>query len=825
MRPAPLRLPRPADLVGRSWWAFGFPGGDPLGDVTSGKVDASLGYGWIRLATSAPYPLAQGYSGAGLWSPDYEAVVGVVGQAHSDGGGRAISLHQADLCFPEEKLRSLVENWSAEQAGRLALASWGWSLDTDPEGVRHWRPRARGVTVDSERGYRFRGRTAALTTIVNWLGRARPDRRALVVTGSPGVGKSAVLGRIVTTADAGIRDELPEDDEAVRAPVGSVACAVHAKGKTALDVAREIARAASAALPEDVDDLERALQAVLPERSRRFNVVIDALDEVTSPTEARTIITHVVLPIVETCAELGAQVVIATRRRDDGGDLLGVFSGAASIVDLDEPAYFAREDLVEYAMATLRLVGDERPDNPYQPEQVARPVAEAIAARSERNFLIAGLVARTHGMHDQRPVEAASLSFTATVEEALRNYVSRLPNVDALPASSVLTALAFAESPGFDLDLWRLAILALDGASTTTGQLARFARSSAANFLVESTFGEHGGVYRLFHQALNDALRAARSPVRPRAQDEGALARAFLSHAHKITWEHAPPYLLRSLAGHAARGGVLEELLTDAEYLLHADLHHLASYAIRASSPYVRARGRLIQLTPSAQEAPPHVRAALFSVTSAVARLDVEIPDPGRPAPYRAAWATVMPRADEAVLEGHTGTVNDVCAFTLGGRTLLASAGADRAVRIWNPADGQAERVMTGHTAGVTKVRAFALDGRLLLATASEDGTIRIWDPATGLAERTLAGHTGPVTDVCAFTVEGRTLLASTGGDGSVRVWDPALGRVERHLSGHRGAPPPCASWPRTCARWWPRPARTAPSGSGTRADAAGRRC
>jgi hypothetical protein len=58
----------------------------------------------------------------------------------------------------------------------------------------------------------------------------------LVVTGAPGAGKSAVLGRIVTTADADAVKELPASDAAVRATMGSVACAVHAKGKTTLEV-------------------------------------------------------------------------------------------------------------------------------------------------------------------------------------------------------------------------------------------------------------------------------------------------------------------------------------------------------------------------------------------------------------------------------------------------------------------------------------------------------------------------------------------------------------------------------------------------------------
>jgi hypothetical protein len=259
---APLRTPRPGDLVGKQWWAFGFANGDPVGNSADGLVGTSLSFGWVRLDAGSRYHVEPGFSGGGLWSPDYQAVVAVVGQANPRGDGRALTLHQADQLLPGERLGALV-TWSAGEAGELALAAWGWTLASDPEAAPHWRPRARGVTIESERGYRFRGRTAALRAIAAWLDRPAPDRRALVLTGSPGVGKSAVLGRIVTTADAHARALLPAGDEGVRATPGSVNCAVHAKAKTALEVATEIARAASAGLPGDAEDLAPALRDAL----------------------------------------------------------------------------------------------------------------------------------------------------------------------------------------------------------------------------------------------------------------------------------------------------------------------------------------------------------------------------------------------------------------------------------------------------------------------------------------------------------------------------------------------------------------------------------
>src|SRR5262249_25687219 len=155
---------------------------------------------------------------------------------------------------------------------------------------------------------------------------------------------------------------LPASDEAVRASLGSVSCAVHAKAKTALEVAGEIARAASAKLPEEAGDLALAVRKALTDRKRRsFNVIIDALDEAASTAQARAMVGGVVLPLAETRADAGAQVIVGPRRRDDDGDLIGWFGRALVPIDLDDAQYFEEEDLAAYALACLQLTGDERP--------------------------------------------------------------------------------------------------------------------------------------------------------------------------------------------------------------------------------------------------------------------------------------------------------------------------------------------------------------------------------------------------------------------------------------------------------------------------------
>ena len=823
---APLKCPRPGDLAERRWWAFGFARHDPVGNSAAGLIGAPLAYGWFRVDANSRYHVESGFSGAGLWSPDYQAVIGVVGEANERGDGRAITMYQADLCLPTEKLR-LLADWSAADVGALGLAEWGWTLEKDPEGARHWRPRARGVNVDSERGYRFRGRSAALSEITGWLDRDLLDRRVLVVTGSPGTGKSAVLGRIVTTADPASAAVLPDSDRAVRASPGSVACAVHVKGKTALEVAAEIARAASARLPDCAEDLAPALRAALAGCARRrFNVIIDALDEAAAPNQARMIVTRIVLPLAETCSDLGTQVIVGSRRRDKDGDLLAIFGSSLAVVDLDDLRFFSGEDLTAYVTATLQLAGDEREDSPYADNSAASAVAWRIAELSDRNFLVAGLTARAHGLHDQHAADPAELSFTATVDAAMRDYLQRLSPAADVPAETALTALAFAEAPGLPLQLWQTAIQALGAGNLSTQQLARFARSAAASFLVESGGDGQTTVFRLFHQALNDALLRTRSQIVGPDEDERAITQVFAAIGRERRWSQAPEYLLRSLPSHAARSGMIDDLLADDAYLLHADLSRLMPLADRASSPTGRERARLLRLTPRAITANPSTRTALFSVTETLEDLGCSYTTSHFPALYLAKWTTVPSRTEWSTLEGHTNWVTALCAFTQNGRALLASGSSDQTVRIWDPATGTELAVLHGHTEPVLAICSLTHEDPTLLASSGFEDTVRIWDPATGTERAVLHANTSLVEAVCAFSQEGRTLLASSGGiwdadkgtehailrtitgavsalcsfsqggstllaagvrDTTVRIWDPATGTQPAVLRGHTG--------------------------------------
>ncbi|SED53036.1 WD40 repeat [Streptomyces sp. 2224.1] len=83
-------------------------------------------------------------------------------------------------------------------------------------------------------------------------------------------------------------------------------------------------------------------------------------------------------------------------------------------------------------------------------------------------------------------------------------------------------------------------------------------------------------------------------------------------------------------------------------------------------------------------------------------------------------WADGRPQHR---LRGHSGRLWTAAVHPT--RPLVATAGDDRIVRLWDPRDGQETGRLTGHTGRILST-AFSPDGSLL-ASGGEDGTVRLW--------------------------------------------------------------------------------------------------
>lgn len=131
-------------------------------------------------------------------------------------------------------------------------------------------------------------------------------------------------------------------------------------------------------------------------------------------------------------------------------------------------------------------------------------------------------------------------------------------------------------------------------------------------------------------------------------------------------------------------------------------------------------------------------------------------------------------------LEGHTGVIWGV-SFSPDGR-LLASAGADHTVRLWQP-DGTPIPMSQQHKSQVTAI-VFTPDSQVL-ASGSDDGQVYLWGREGNLLQS--LGEQGPSVTALGATPDGLIVVGRQ--DGSLQFWRLGKGETTRSQSASAGAP------------------------------------
>lgn len=644
----------------------------------------------------------------------------------------------------------------------------------------HFDPRGRGVEDPAEPGSYFTGRTSALAALISWLSASDHDRRARVITGEPGSGKSALLGRLLQLADGTLDAEaMPHP----LPPTGCITMHLHVRRRSLEEITADL----TTALGLGTASIVRLLQT-LAERDTFFTILIDALDEAGAAgdqTEPVRIAHDLLRPL---SVIPGVRLIVGTRR----GPIPALGAGVR-IIDLDKDEYLGPSDIIDYSTALLLTSDDPSSPSPYRNDPVAGMlVARGIAARAGKSFLVARMAARAviygqvvvdvsqPGWQDRLPSESS---------EAFAAYLSRFGNNERR-VRRLLAPLAYAEDEGLPWDrIWAPLATALSGEHCSDDDIS-WLLEHAGDYVVEAAVGDRS-VFRLYHEALADYLRDSRRVV----ESHSRIAETLLDQVpmvpggHGRDWKQAHSYTRTNLASHAAAANRIYDLLRDPEFLVYAVPSTLLS-ALR------EAAGKEDALTVSIyrssldrhRDAEPEVRRQMLALDAARYGEFALARTLSEPLPWVVRWATgsqTSPALQFSLSEQGSNGVRALACVVLDERMAVLTARRDGLVRVWDLATGEQRVTLTGHEGGVSSVACVRSGDRALAVTAGRDGTVRVWDIEQGQQLYVLTGHVGSVRAVTCTTLGDQALAISGGSDGTLRTWDLKSGAQRELLAGH----------------------------------------
>jgi hypothetical protein len=700
-------------------------------------------------------------------------------------------LHQIDF-------RRWAESEAAYQAGLEQIcAEVAEAIQSRKSLERLWGPLPQPWDFTPfilEKRKHFTGRQWLFQDLDEWRSKDAPP--ALLITGEPGIGKSAIVSALVhenpedqVLAYHCCRADTPATLDAARF-VRSLAAmlSVRLEGYAATLDDPEIKDALERADTDPASAFERAILGPLhelpkPDGNRRY-LLIDALDEALAHPKRPTIVDVFSARLRRLPSWLG--IVATTRGESDArSQLRGL---PVQTLEANNPKN--QDDVRTFIQRRL-----SEPSLRAQAEasgKMLEELATDLLRSSAYNFLFVATALEA--------VEGGQLHFyeieklppgLSSLYEVFFDRLFREAGVDFQPTRHVLEIVAAAREP-----LTRPQIAGVTGLDAEK-ELPPLLRRLAAFVPVRE------GRYSLFHRSLFDWLTGWDVQLdQPLTESYGVSLKKGRVRFADWGWaeygrgvQYVSSYGFRHLVAHLHEAGRNEQartVLLDFNWL-QIKLEVTDVNALIADYDYLADEAELSMIQ-SAIRLSAHVlardaRQLAGQLTGRLLGTNArEIEALLKHAAKRKAWPWLRPlKAALAspggplirTLEGYTGEVSAVAVTPDGHRAVSGSE--DQTLGVWDLESGQTLRTLEGHKGWVSAV-AVTPDGRRAVS-GSKDQTLRIWGLESGQTLRTLEGHTDEVSAV-AVTPDGRRAVSGSY-DHTLRIWDLEGGQTLRTLEGH----------------------------------------
>ncbi|WP_406387247.1 hypothetical protein [Streptomyces sp. NBC_00887] len=712
----------------------------------------------------------------------------------------------------------------------IDVGLWQFATAVDPAlDPLHFISRASGTPQQQDigQGCFFTGRSEQLEVIKRWL-EGPGEQTMMIVTGSPGSGKSALLGVVVCLAHSQLREVSRQVANAVHRDVrpepDPYLVAVHARQRGPAEVLASIA----AQLSLDAEPGRGWSTTVLLNRigekcDRPVTIVVDALDEASldmalinvlrqlaqgrrrfdaKAADRDLVLCRVLVgtrpwwdryaALLEDLAD-GAQITRPTDSRPwwtKYASLLKELEDRGLLVNLDGISADQRTtELTDYLCDVLETSRAYSGRGTAEVRKTtARAVAQQLGLRHKSGaFLLASLFAH-YLVHRETP---------PSVEEVVEKVPADLPtmldlHLDVLqrehPAmSAVLAAVAHGYGQGMPLEVVHSvaqAFVVASGGKAPDLDDVRKALSAASFYLRFSTDTDGQQLYRFYHQSLVDHLRATYARVRRveifrRVLDTVPGPAELTARRFGL----ALPYVLRHAAQHAADARTVDELLLSASFLVYCDpllLHeHTRGRTVRGRIAALMSHAAL-----SAAHEPWQRRewlrntAAVWDELWLVEALDaLEEPTAQRPrqAMLDFVWGTSATLVEDGPVSwGDFNLILVQCSQ----RWLAVGEAFTGQLQVW---DVHLHRLLfpleTPDTAPPELLCARYGAFGTLIAGGMSDGQVVVWNADTGLVKTTVQTDAIPLTALGLVEQHGQAFVVACGG-GEVIAYDLRGNRV-----------------------------------------------